>query len=88
METNSEVLLLGNYNKGNFGGAGPLKRRILKSHARRSFEDLFLEREEKLCRRVLAWRACMYSYRSTGWASTQQDTKPSAIRYEYLQSTQ
>jgi hypothetical protein len=65
-ETNSEVLLLGNYNKGNFGGAVPLKRRILKFHARRSFEDILFERDEKSCRRVLAWRACMYSQYRVG----------------------
>jgi hypothetical protein len=55
---NSEVL--GNYNKENFGGAGPLKRQVLEFHARRSFEDLLFERIKKSCRRVLAWQVCMY----------------------------
>jgi hypothetical protein len=65
-ETISEVLILANYNQGTFLGAGPLKRPILKFHARRSFEDLLFERGEKSRRRVLAWRACMYSQYRVG----------------------
>ncbi len=62
----SEVLISANYNKGNFLGAVHLKRPILKFHARRSFEDLLFEGDEKSCRRVLAWRACMYSQYRVG----------------------
>jgi hypothetical protein len=52
METNSEVFLLANYNKGNFGGAGPSNRQILKFC--QSFEDLLFEGEEMSCQHVLA----------------------------------
>jgi hypothetical protein len=65
-ETICEVLISANYNKENFWGVHPLKRPILKFHARRSFEDLLFERDEKSCRGVLAWRACMYSQYRVG----------------------
>jgi hypothetical protein len=69
-ETISEVLILANHNKGNLCGADPLKRPILKFHARRSFDDLSFERDEKSCRRVLAWRACTYSQYRVGLVQT------------------